>query len=321
MPELISVVVPVYNAAAYLDVCLQSLQAQTCPDWEAVLVDDGSTDASGALCDAWAERDSRMRVLHQQNAGVSAARNAGIEAARGSLLAFVDADDRLDAEYLQCLAATLGDADLAVCGVYGLAETDALRAETVSLDVLRCTPSRYTSLLYINYVFNKLYRAAVIRQHGIRFPAQMRRGEDAWFVQEYLLQCRAIAVTPRPLYWYQLREGSAMRRFYPDVCRDESLLMQRQYELFHPHGALPAAEEDAFQFWQHGKVLAILRYIITYAPGSAARQEQVRRMLADPFARQSIAQPPARVGLRGRLAAWLLRQELWTPLAWLLKFI
>lgn len=83
MSALISVVIPVYNAAGYLDACLQSLQAQTYPDWEAIVVDDGSTDTSPDLCRAWAARDSRIRVLRQENTGASAARNAGMDAAQG----------------------------------------------------------------------------------------------------------------------------------------------------------------------------------------------------------------------------------------------
>lgn len=323
MPELISVVIPVYNAAKYLNGCLQSLQAQTYQNWEAILVDDGSTDTSGVLCDVWAKREMRIRAIHQANAGSSAARNAGIDAVRGVWLAFVDADDRLEPDYLGDLLETMGSADLAVCGVYGLAETTGLRAETFRLDVLRCTPSQYANQLYINYIFNKLYHVALIRKNSIRFPPQMRRGEDAWFVQEYLLHCHTIAVTPRPLYWYQLHEGSAMRSFYTGICKDELLLIQRQYDLFHPNGidSLTAAEEQAFQFWQHGKILAVLRYIIAYAPDHSVRLKYVRWMLTDSLARQSISHPPVGVGLRGRTAAWLLRKKLWTALILLLRYI
>lgn len=111
-------------------------------------------------------------------------------------LAFLDSDDRLDPDYLQVLFQTLEGTDLAVCGIHGLPHPAAIPAEVVSLDVLRHTPSRYAGLLYINYVFNKLYRRDLICRHDIRFPDQMHRGEDAYFVQEYLLQCRTIAVTP-----------------------------------------------------------------------------------------------------------------------------
>ena len=89
----LSVIVPVYNVAPYLRECLDSLLAQTCADWEAVCVDDGSTDGSGAILDEYAANDPRFRVIHQKNAGVSAARNAAIDVAKGEWIAFLDADD------------------------------------------------------------------------------------------------------------------------------------------------------------------------------------------------------------------------------------
>ena len=90
---LISVIVPVYKVENYLDCCVQSIVNQTYSNLEILLIDDGSPDASGAMCDAWAEKDSRIRVIHQENAGGGAARNAGLDAARGERIAFVDSDD------------------------------------------------------------------------------------------------------------------------------------------------------------------------------------------------------------------------------------
>ena len=89
----VSVIVPVYNAAPWLERCLQGIVDQTCSDWECILVDDGSTDASGAICDAWQQKDARFTVVHQPNGGVSAARNRGMALAQGAYLAFCDADD------------------------------------------------------------------------------------------------------------------------------------------------------------------------------------------------------------------------------------
>ena len=93
---LLSVIVPVYKVEAYLDECVESILNQTYTDLELILVDDGSPDRSGEMCDAWAERDSRVRVIHKPNGGVCSARNAGLDAARGEYAAFVDSDDWLD---------------------------------------------------------------------------------------------------------------------------------------------------------------------------------------------------------------------------------
>ena len=98
---LISVIIPIYNVAPYLRECLDSVLAQTFADWEAICVDDGSTDESGAILDEYAARDSRFRIIHQKNAGVSAARNAALKKAQGEYIAFVDADDAVVSSWLQ----------------------------------------------------------------------------------------------------------------------------------------------------------------------------------------------------------------------------
>lgn len=103
----VSVIVPVYNAAEYLDGCISSILASTYADFELILVDDGSTDASGDVCDAYADMDSRVRVVHTVNMGVSAARNTGIDAARGAFLTFVDADDIVAPEMIGRLRSTI----------------------------------------------------------------------------------------------------------------------------------------------------------------------------------------------------------------------
>lgn len=322
MQDLITVVVPVYNCAPYLDACLQSLQAQTWQNWEAILVDDGSTDESWRICQAYHGKDPRFTVVHQENAGVSAARNAGIAAAQGRYLAFMDGDDRIDPAYLQVLYETLGDSQLAVCCVDDTFCYDGLiPRETISLRTLRVTPSRYASLIYINYSINKLYRMSIIRAAGLRFPINTHRSEDVNFVQDYLMHCRSISITPQILYHYDQHDGSAMHRFYAGVCADEIPLMQRQYDLFHPDGpnSLTAEEETAFQRWQYGKVLGILRYIVQYAPNRSVRLGQIKELFSNNLAKASMLNPPSGTGRKAQLAAFLLRMHAWDGLVGLLK--
>ena len=113
---MISIIVPVYNAEAFLKKCVESIQEQTFAEWELLLVDDGSTDGSGELCDELAATDTRIRVFHKQNGGVSSARNAGIEAAQGDGLMFVDADDSLSPELCSILAAHSAEAEIVISG-------------------------------------------------------------------------------------------------------------------------------------------------------------------------------------------------------------
>lgn len=115
----ISVIIPVYNTERYLEECLDSVIAQTFEAWECLLIDDGSSDRSGSICDRYAESDFRFKVFHTANSGVSAARNLGIEHASGSCIAFIDSDDTVDPGYLSVLHTSMvqDDVDLAVCGM------------------------------------------------------------------------------------------------------------------------------------------------------------------------------------------------------------
>lgn len=322
MNDLISVVVPVYNAANYLDACLESLCAQDYPDWEAVLVDDGSTDDSPRLCDAWAAKEPRIRVLHRENGGVSAARNAGIAEAKGELLAFLDSDDRVEPGYLSTLFRTMGDTQLGICCVFDESDwNEKICPETVEVKRLRRTPSRYANPVYTNYPCNKLFSVKLIRENDLRFPVGVRRCEDAYFVQDYLLCCDRIGVCADKMYHYDQHDGSAMHRFYTGVCDDELPLMQRQYDLFHPEGpeSLTPEEEIAFQKWQFGKVLGILRYINAYAPDMAAKRSYARQLLQEPHARQSILQPPPGTGRKAKLAAFFVKTNAYGPLMKLME--
>ena len=113
---MVSLIVPVYQVEAYLPACLDSVLAQTCPPWECILIDDGSFDRSGEICDAYAAADARFRVIRQANGGVSAARNTGLAAAKGDYVAFLDSDDRLTPDFLERLLPSMeAGVDLAIC--------------------------------------------------------------------------------------------------------------------------------------------------------------------------------------------------------------
>lgn len=216
----ISVVVPVYNVMPYLRDCLTSLQAQTYTEIEFLLVDDGSRDGSGALCDEFASRDARFRVLHQQNAGVSAARNAGLTAATGDLIAFADGDDWVDPDIYTRLAKRLAgeNADAAMCGYYeyvpaprttfvrspGHQETDGPR------DALFWVMTRNG---YFTAIWNKLFRREIIglEQGKGTFDPSLGVGEDEVWLLQALARCRRVAYDPAPLYHWRSRPDSASR--------------------------------------------------------------------------------------------------------------
>ena len=170
---LISVIVPVYKVENYLDCCVQSIVNQTYSNLEIILIDDGSPDASGAMCDAWAEKDSRIRVIHQQNAGGGAARNAGLDAARGERIAFVDSDDYIAPDCYQYLHTLLEEgADIAECDFVETERNDAVfgtDAGEISfytpLEAMRC---HIRDTAFRQLIWNKLYRRETVGD--IRFP-------------------------------------------------------------------------------------------------------------------------------------------------------
>jgi glycosyltransferase involved in cell wall biosynthesis len=211
----ISVIVPVYNAARWLDSCLDSIAAQTAGGWECLLIDDGSTDTSGEICDTYSAGDSRFRVIHKPNGGVSSARNAGIEAARGEFLVFGDSDDTVEPEYLSTLLAAIGECDMAVCGINKIRPTGieviSSRPGVVSVD--SGGAGGFVELNRLSLIYGpvaKLYRASIVRDNAIRFPAGVHFGEDLVFNFAYLEHTRTISVTPRPLYNYMIRNESSL---------------------------------------------------------------------------------------------------------------
>lgn len=286
MQELISVVVPVYQVEAYLDECVCSILEQTYRNLELILVDDGSPDRCGEMCDEWARRDARVRVIHQKNAGPGAARNAGIDGARGDYLCFVDSDDTVDPLFLETLHAAMTGAQMAVCGVNSEEEGSLqLVDQTVSIEQLQAAPSRYTAPVIVNSLFNKMYRTEMICQNGLRMDASMRRAEDLCFVARYLQWCSSIRMVPQELYRYRKNESSITHTFYHGIARDEIKGWHVQAALFLPDAALSAQERDFFSVWKYGKVQAIFRYILSCAPSLAAARDEIGQLLQDPLIR------------------------------------
>ena len=200
----ISLIVPVYNTKAYLDDCIRSVLAQTFQDWELILVDDGSTDGSGALCEAWAERDARIRVLHQPNGGVSRARNSGISQARGEYLVFLDSDDQVLPAYLQRLweLREQYDAPLAAVGFSG--DTEMVNTLHKSLPQPLMEGDAYLVCALSDQYGLTLSSCAVLypAAWGLRFQEGIAYGEDSLFFCQALKKAGRIAYAPAPLYVY-----------------------------------------------------------------------------------------------------------------------
>ena len=217
----VSVIVPVYNASAYLEKCISSILGQTFENFELILIDDGSVDNSGEICDEFAARDNRIRVIHQKNMGVSAARNQGLNNARGTYIMFCDADDWVREEWMAGLIGAIKEFPMAwiICGIEYIQNGIHTIIEPFSCknDVVRREISDYY-LIYENrldgYCFNKIYRMDIIQSNMIRFDPAVTFGEDIDFNLKYLKYVKYIVGLPQSSYCYNADNlESATRRF------------------------------------------------------------------------------------------------------------
>ncbi len=216
MPQ-ISVIVPVYKVEDYLDRCLQSITSQTYQNLEILLVDDGSPDKSGAICDAWAEKDSRIHVIHQENSGAGAARNAALEAAGGELIGFVDSDDYIAPDfYTHLYSMVKAGADIAECS-YLETQADNAIFDTEFREITQYTPEEamrghIRDTVFRQLIWNKLYRREVLQ--GVRFPQEKTAIDDEYFTYQALGKARRLMRSETVLYAYRQQPGSIMHSPY-----------------------------------------------------------------------------------------------------------
>ena len=214
----ISIIIPVYNTEAYLPACMDSILSQSFTDFEVLLVDDGSKDGSGVICDGYAAKDSRVRVLHKENGGVSLARNLALEQARGEWICFIDSDDRLVSNGLKVLAGGISDqVDLVMAAfietTLPLNETEPVRGErkTIGRDEVMVSMFNNTDRKFEGYIFAKLFRRDVIVKNRIALDPSISIKEDTLFVVTFLCKSdKPVSVCTAPVYYYIQRPSSAM---------------------------------------------------------------------------------------------------------------
>lgn len=212
----VSIIVPVYNAQATLERCIDSVLKQTYTNFELLLVDDGSQDDSGKLCDAYARRDERILVIHKENSGVSDSRNQAIDAARGKYLQFLDSDDWLTPESTGLLfrAAQENQCDMVIADFYrvkndrvahkgDIKEAGLLTREDFAMYMME-NPADF----YYGVLWNKLYRRDIIEQHQLRMDGKISWCEDFMFNLEYMRHMENVYVLPVPVYYYVKTKGS-----------------------------------------------------------------------------------------------------------------
>ena len=280
---LISVLVPVYNTQAFLPACVDSILNQTYSPLEVILVNDGSTDDSAALCDAYAARDSRVRVIHQGNGGLSAARNAGLDAARGDLLAFIDSDDTIHPEMMARLyqALSSSNAQMSVCNYALVDEKGAMDRQGVQAirdEVLEGKANILHKLeedgnWYWVVACTKLYRKELFRT--LRFPLG-KLHEDEFVIHHVLLGCDKVACISNALYYYFQRSDSITGSAYSLRRLDGAQAQFERAQTLLDNGMPPSSAYHACAVGLHVLANSYTRLDVK----SPAYQQRYRQLLA-----------------------------------------
>lgn len=229
--DRISVIVPVYKVEAYLDQCVRSITEQTYKNLEIILVDDGSPDNCPDMCDAWAAQDSRIKVIHKENGGLSDARNAGLAIATGDYIGFVDSDDYIDPAMYQQLLERLTEtcSDIAACGVEMVWEDGKTAMLTCPGEVILDNHEAMEAIIRESWlkqpVWYKLYRRGTVA--GIAFE-KGKCHEDVFWSYQPIARAKRVCVFDTPLYHYRQRAGSIMGARFSEKRLDALEAMERR---------------------------------------------------------------------------------------------
>ena len=318
MEQLVTVVIPVYNVEAYLDRCVRSVTGQTYRHLEIILVDDGSTDGCPALCDQWAARDDRVRVIHKENAGAGYARNSGLDRACGEYLLFVDSDDYIasDTVALCVTEAELTKADMVLFGRNNVApdgtekplpvtgekflfEGDTVREEL--LPGLFC----YERGFGVS-VWGKLFRRKLIEDNKIRFPSEREIfSEDACFLLETFAYVSRVALLRDNLYFYNCTEGSLSRTLQTDYRLRNDAFLRRGRALCVRFGYPPRVASCLYARYRI-YALAGLKLVLTAPLDKAERRRLWQDMLHAPLLREGVTEAHLREDTPSQRLLWRL---------------
>ena len=213
---LISVIVPVFNVSLFLEECIYSIINQTIYDLQIILIDDGSTDDSGDICDQFEEREKRIMVIHQSNAGVSAARNIGIQMAKGKYISFVDADDVLPKDAYKLLLDRLSDYPTLIMGrMQRISECGTLLDMSAKFQTKKVDSSIFLNDLfeekkftYLGYLLDKLFLRSIIKMNNLMFDQSLKVNEDRMFILQYVMYIDKVVFINDVVYYYRQRSDS-----------------------------------------------------------------------------------------------------------------
>lgn len=232
----VSIIIPVYQSEPYIRKCIDSVLNQSFDQFEVIIVDDGSSDNGGIICDEYAERDTRITVIHQQNCGVSSARNCGLDVARGKYVMFVDSDDLLPHDALQKLVDVSNQTNADII-VGQKVHTKSRNANEMDLDlrIIHDKNQILDRMLNNQYdsVWGKMFIANIAKKN--RFVNGKQINEDVFYVFECLLHCKSIAEINYPVYQYLVHETSASHAAFSEKFYDILYFMEEKIRILNEH--------------------------------------------------------------------------------------
>lgn len=221
---MVSIVIPIYNPGAALKKCVESVQRQSFHDIEIILINDGSTDSSGAVCKEYATKDSRITYIEQLNEGVSASRNNGISKAKGEYITFIDSDDYVDENYIECMVSAIkrSNADIVIQGLRQIHNGRIIKTDAFECGVFHVSEISFhlfDKIFYYCGPYCKMFKTSIIKENNITFPTDLSYGEDSVFYHRYLEKCMVIELIPEISYNYTVGNQGALstKLLHPDA--------------------------------------------------------------------------------------------------------
>lgn len=250
----LSIIIPVYNVENYLEACIKSILQQNHDEYELLLVDDGSKDKGGEICDKYAKTNSNIKVFHIKNGGPSLARNYGLDMAKGEFVQFVDSDDCITPESLSIFSKAISeiDADLFIAGT-SVRDVNDEETDTIVPNISKCDSSKNIlnkmipseKPMNLHYIWNKWYRRETIEKNKIRFNTSVSLGEDFLFNCQFFKHCRTINHMQDIVYWYYKRGNQTLsQKYIPSELNRRRLMDGALIDLYKYYGILEEHQDE-----------------------------------------------------------------------------
>lgn len=300
MDKLVTVVVPIYNVEKYLDRCIQSIVDQTYKNIEIILVDDGSPDNCPAMCDNWAQKDVRIKVIHKKNEGLGMARNTGIENAAGEYIFFFDSDDYVDATVVEkCVCnAVNNNSDVVVFGNYIAHENGEIVQEKIQSPTLKFEDNAVRNDL-LPYMFTyemnfgvsawgKMYSLNTIKHYDIKFKSEREIiSEDAYFALELFSKVSIVTIVPEDLYYYCIRNNSLSRKYNKERQAQNDVFLKKSME-YVKQSELPDKILAHIQSRYHGFTLGTMMQIVKSELSKEEKKKELKKIYNNQLLRETL---------------------------------